>query len=121
MLDTDGARQLPEDLGNALQELQAVLQELREGGTVENVNATFDSARQAADTLREIAQQLPAGLSQARSVLSRAGSTIEGYDADRGVGRDLSVAVREVQRAAEAVSSLARALERSPNSLLFGR
>ncbi|MGB2202741.1 MAG: paraquat-inducible protein B, partial [Pseudooceanicola atlanticus] len=73
------------------------------------------------DTLREIAQQLPAVLSQARSVLSRAGSTIEGYDADRGVGRDLSVAVREVQRAAEAVSSLARALERSPNSLLFGR
>ena len=121
VLDTDGARQLPEDLGNALQELQAVLQELREGGTVENVNATFDSARQAADTLREIAQQLPAILSQARSVLSRAGSTIEGYDADRGVGRDLAIAVREVQRAAEAVSSLARALERSPNSLLFGR
>ena len=27
VLDTDGARQLPEDLGNALQELQAVLQE----------------------------------------------------------------------------------------------
>lgn len=121
VLDTDGARELPAELGAALTELTAVLGELREGGVVNNVNATFDSARQAADTLREVAGQLPSLLDRAKTVLAQAGTTIQGYDADRGVGRDLSVALREVQRAAETVSSLARALERNPNSLLFGR
>lgn len=121
ILDSDGARALPEDLGNALNELQAVLTELREGGVVSNVNATFSSAREAADALRDVANQLPNVLTQARNVLAQASTTIESYDGDRGVGRDVSTALREVQRAAEAVSSLARALERAPNSLLFGR
>ena len=35
VLDTPGARALPEDLGNALNELQAVLAELREGTPAE--------------------------------------------------------------------------------------
>lgn len=121
VLDTDGARELPENLGSALKELQAVLAELRNGGVVDNVNETFDSAREAADALRDVAQQLPSVLSQARNVLSQASTTIQSYDGDRGVGRDVSLALREVQRAAEAVNSLARALERAPNSLLFGR
>jgi paraquat-inducible protein B len=121
VLDTDGARQLPEDLGNALNELQAVLTELREGGVVNNVNATFSSAREAADALRDVAGDLPAVLAQARNVLAQAANTIKSYDGDRGVGRDVSIALREVQRAAESVSSLARALQRAPNSLLFGR
>ena len=121
VLDTDGARQLPEDLGNALRELQAVLSDLREGDVVANVNATVDSARQAADTLRDVAERLPDVLAQAQRVLSQAATTVSGYDAERGVGRDVSLALREVQRAAEAVNSLARALERAPNSLLFGR
>ncbi|WP_407495968.1 MlaD family protein [Pseudooceanicola sp. MF1-13] len=121
VLDTPGARELPEDLGNALTELTAVLTEFREGGVVANVNATFSSAREAADTLRDVASQLPALLSQARATMFRASETIEGYDAERGVGRDLTTALREVERAAAAVNSLARALERNPNSLLFGR
>lgn len=121
VLDTDGARALPEDLGDALNELQAVLKELREGGVVDNLNATFDSAREASDTLRDVARQLPSLLDRAKSVLAQAGTTVQGYDADRGVGRDLATALREVERAAAAVSSLARALERNPNSLLFGR
>jgi paraquat-inducible protein B len=54
-------------------------------------------------------------------VLAQAANTIKSYDGDRGVGRDVSIALREVQRAAESVSSLARALQRAPNSLLFGR
>ncbi|EAQ02962.1 hypothetical protein OB2597_12498, partial [Pseudooceanicola batsensis HTCC2597] len=102
-------------------ELTAVLTELREGGVVANLNATFDSARDAADTLRDVAQQLPALLDRARSTIAQAGTTIQGYDAERGIGRDLATALREVERAAAAVNSLARALERNPNSLLFGR
>lgn len=121
VLDTPGARALPEDLGQALTELTAVLGEMREGGVVGNVNATFSSARQAADTLRDVAQQLPALLDRARAMIGQANTTLQGYDAERGLGRDVSTALREVERAAAAVNSLARALERNPNSLLFGR
>ncbi|MBB05017.1 MlaD family protein [Pseudooceanicola sp.] len=121
ILDTQGARELPENLGDALQELRRVLTELREGGVVANVNATFDSARVAADTLADVARRLPAVLDQVRTVLTRTSGTIAGYDANSGIGRDLASALREVQRAAGAVSALARALERNPNSLLFGR
>jgi paraquat-inducible protein B len=35
--------------------------------------------------------------------------------------RDLRTALRDVSKAAEAVGSLARAIERRPNSLLTGR
>ncbi|TCP41828.1 MlaD family protein [Rhodovulum marinum] len=121
LIDTDAARALPADLSAALEELRAVLAELREGGVVENANATLASARSAADDISAAAQDLPALLARARAVLDQAAATIRGYDASRGVGRDLGPAIREVERAARAVSALARTLERNPNSILFGR
>ncbi|MGC9420133.1 MAG: MlaD family protein [Rhodovulum sp.] len=121
LIDTDAARALPADLSAALAELRAVLAELREGGVVENANATLASARSAADDISAAAQDLPEVLARARAVLDQAAATIRGYDASRGVGRDLGPAIREVERAARAVSDLARTLERNPNSILFGR
>ncbi|TCO70820.1 MlaD family protein [Rhodovulum euryhalinum] len=121
LIDTDAARALPADLSAALAELRAVLAELREGGVVENANATLASARAAADDISAAAQDLPGVLARAQAVLDEAAATIRGYDAARGVGRDLGPAIREVERAAKAVSDLARTLERNPNSILFGR
>ncbi|SIO02215.1 paraquat-inducible protein B [Rhodovulum sp. ES.010] len=121
LIDTDAARALPGDLSAALDELRAVLAEMREGGVVENANATLASARAAADDISAAAADLPEVLARARSVLDQAAATIRGYDATRGAGRDLAPAIREVERAARAVSDLARALERNPNSILFGR
>ncbi|TCM84997.1 MlaD family protein [Rhodovulum steppense] len=121
LVDTDAARALPADLSAALAELRNVLAELRDGGVIENANATLASARAAADGFSAAAEDLPALLSRARSVLDEAAATIRDYDATRGVGRDLGPAIREVERAARAVSTLARTLERNPNSILFGR
>lgn len=121
LIGTDAARALPEDLSAALDSLRQVLDELREGGVIENANATFASARAAADNISAAAEDLPGLIARAETVLSQASETLRGYDASSGVGRDAAQALREVERAAEAVSALARALERNPNSLLFGR
>ena len=121
LIGTDAARALPAELGSALDELRQVLAELREGGVIENANRTLASASNAADSIAQAADGLPDLLRRAQAVLADAGEAIRGYDAKNGVGRDVATALREVQRAAAAVSSLARALERNPNSLLFGR
>ncbi|WP_010141212.1 MlaD family protein [Oceanicola sp. S124] len=121
VLGTEGARALPGKLGEALDELRAVLADLREGGVVANLNETLASARDAAGSIETAADDLPALLEQARAVLSRADRTLQGYDTEAGAGRDLRDALREVNRAAAALAALARELERNPNSILFGR
>jgi len=121
ILASEAAQTLPADLSAALEQVRGLVQELREGGLIENANATFASARAAADSINDAAEDLPALLRRAQAVLDRAAVTIRGYDAQEGVGRDIAATLREVERAADAVSSLARALERNPNSLLFGR
>ncbi|MGR3395962.1 MlaD family protein [Pseudooceanicola nanhaiensis] len=120
LIGTDAARQLPADLSAALGSLRQILDELREGGVIENANQTFASARAAADNISAAASDLPALIQRAEAVLAQASETLRGYDAN-GIGRDASQALREVERAAAAVSALARALERKPNSILFGR
>lgn len=121
MLNQPGSRALPATLNEALGELSAVLAQLREAGVVETAKQTLNSASNAADTLAGASADLPQLIEQARQVLAQAGTTIEGYQANSGLSRDARDALREVQRAAQAVSSLARAIERNPNSLLRGK
>lgn len=121
LLAQDETRALPRQLNETLAELTLVLEELRAGGVVENAVATLDSARSAADTFAEAGNDLPGLIAEARAVLARANTTLEGYQASGGVGRDARTALREVEAAAKAVASLARAIERNPDSLLRGR
>lgn len=121
VLSTEGAQALPAHLNEALDELRATLAELREGGVVDNLNATLSSASDAAGSIEVAADGLPQLIEQARGVLSRAATVLSGYDAEAGVGRDLRGTLRELDRAAQAISALARELERNPNSILFGR
>ena len=121
LLASDAAAELPAKLNSALAELSAVLAQLRDGGVVENATNALASASQAADTVAEAGRELPDLIAQAKGVLARANSTLEGYEASNGLGRDARTALIEVQKAAKAVASLARAIERNPNSLLTGR
>lgn len=121
LLSQESSRELPATLNSALGELSAVLAQLREAGVVETARQTLNSASNAADTLAGASADLPRLIEQARQVLAQAGTTIEGYQANGGLSRDARDALREVQRAAQAVASLARAIERNPNSLLRGK
>ncbi|WP_238987441.1 intermembrane transport protein PqiB [Roseovarius dicentrarchi] len=120
-LNQSSTRELPASLNTSLTELSAVLTQLREAGVVETAKNTLNSASNAADAVAGASADLPRLIEQARRILAQAGTTIEGYQANAGLGRDARDTLREVQRAAQAVSSLAKAIERNPNSLLTGR
>ena len=122
ILSQDTARALPGELNGALDELRQILGQVREGGVVENANATFASAANAADRLAEAARTLPSLVSRAEALLVTSNGTVATIgDGTEPALRDLRAALRDVSQAAEAVGSLARAIERRPNSLLTGR
>ncbi|MBT8409152.1 MAG: paraquat-inducible protein B, partial [Alphaproteobacteria bacterium] len=120
-IGADGAADLPEAFSVALRELAATLTELREGGVVDNANAALASAREAADTVALAAEDLPALIDRMAGVLARAAATLEDYDSGSDLNREARSALREINDAARAFQSLARTIERDPNSLLIGR
>lgn len=121
ILDTDAARQLPAELGAALNEINATLAELREGGAVENLNATLGSAREAADAVATSTEDLPALVERLGDILNQASATIAGYNKGDTLSREAQAALRNVSQAADALTSLARMLERNPSALIRGR
>ncbi|XDA98154.1 MlaD family protein [Sulfitobacter sp. LCG007] len=121
VIDTPGARALPGDLGRALDQLNATLEELREGGAVSSINATLGSVRQAADRVAVGADEIPALVDRLTRLLDQASSTVAGYNRGDVLTRDAQSALRDISQAADALSSLARMIERNPTSLIRGR
>ncbi|SLN18225.1 MlaD family protein [Pseudooctadecabacter jejudonensis] len=121
LVDSDAARALPADLSAALAEVNATLQELRQGGAVANLNATLGSARDAAGAVEQATADLPALAARMRAVLDQAGRTIAGYDQGQTLSRDVESTLRDIQNAANALESLARTIERNPSALIRGR
>ncbi|WP_306111848.1 MULTISPECIES: intermembrane transport protein PqiB [unclassified Roseovarius] len=121
ILDTEAARQLPADLSAALNEINATLTELREGGAVTNLNATLGSARRAADAVATSTEDLPALVERLGNVLNQASVTIAGYNKGDTLSREAQSALRDISQAADALTSLARMLERNPSALIRGR
>ncbi|MEM9637666.1 MAG: MlaD family protein [Pseudomonadota bacterium] len=121
ILGTPAAQDLPASLGDALDELNATLAELREGGAVRNVNATLSSAREAADAVALSSKDLPALVERITDVFDQASRTIEGYNRGDVLSRDAQAALRDISEAADAITSLVRLLERNPSALIRGR
>lgn len=121
LVSSPDTAQLPAALKGALDQLNATLQELREGGAVENVNQTLASARTAADSIAVSARDLPEVISRLNGLFVQAGRTIEGYNKGDQLSRAAEAALRDIQQAAGALEKLARTIERNPNSLLLGR
>ncbi len=121
VIGTPDAIALPGSLKNALDELNYTLQELREGGAVENVNQTLASARNAADNIAVSAKDLPQIVDRLSTLFDQASRTIEGYNQGDQISRTAQNTLRDIQKAADALASLARTIERNPNSLLLGR
>lgn len=113
--------QLPVALAGALEQLNATLRELREGGAVQNVNQTLASARTAADSIAVSARDLPQVITRLNGLFAQAGRTIDGFDQGEALSRSAQAALRDIQQAASALEKLARTIERNPNSLLLGR
>tara|TARA_R110002049_G_scaffold117332_2_gene270498 strand:+ start:79371 stop:81455 length:2085 start_codon:yes stop_codon:yes gene_type:complete len=121
VIGTDDAVALPGSLKRALDEVNYTLQELREGGAIENVNRTLVSARNAADSIAVSAKDLPQIVDRLSALFAQASRTIEGYNKGDQLSRSAEDTLRDIQKAADALASLARSIERNPNSLLLGR
>ena len=121
ILGTDGAKQLPESLNAALAQIEAVLAELRAGGTVQNVNSTLASTANAANAVARASEDLPGLVRRVNGLINQAATTLASFDGKSAINRDIRAALLEVQRAAASVASLTRALERRPNSIILGR
>ncbi len=121
VIGTDDFEALPGQLGAALAEIDATLKTLREGGLVENANATLASARNAADSVATSVEDLPELMAQMTALLNQASRTVKGFDTGRELSRDAQDAMRDIRDAADAVSSLARKLERDPSALIRRR
>ncbi len=121
VIGTEDAIALPGSLKRALDELNFTLQELREGGAVANVNQTLASARNAADSIAESAKDLPQIVDRLTRLFAQASTTIEGYNKGDQLSRSAQETLRDIQKAADALASLAKTIERNPNSLLLGR
>ena len=104
-----------------LDEINATLSELRAGGAVENMNATLSSARSAADAVAVSTEDLPALARRMTRVLDQASATIAGYNKGEVLSRDAQSAMRSLTKAADAITALARMLERNPSALIRGR
>ncbi|HVG48209.1 MAG TPA: hypothetical protein VM899_08770, partial [Rubellimicrobium sp.] len=113
LVSAESTQALPADLSASLAEVQAILQEARESGVVTNANAVLESARAAADTL-------PGLVERAGALLDQASTTLGAFDETSGVVQEAQRAIQEVSAAAQAIADLARAIERDPNSLIFG-
>jgi paraquat-inducible protein B len=120
-LGNDEVEGVPPRLSAALLEFQLLLEELREGGAVTNVNATLASAEEAAAAITAAAAQLPALVDQLNAAAAQADATLLSLGPGSTINRDTALLLDELRAAARSVQSLATALERRPNSVLFGR
>ena len=121
LLGSEDVARLPGALSDALAEVQRVLIQVQEGGLVENANSTLAAAEDAATQIARAAQQLPSIASRLNTVLAEAEELISGYQVNGSLGSEARSTLRDIRAAAKSVDSLTRAIERNPNSLLFGR
>ena len=116
-----GDAELPAALADAFREVEIAMAEMREGGLVESANQTLASTREAAAAVAEAADQLPELVEKIDRALAQVQGTLANYDGTSTFSREMEAALRDIQRAAQSVDSLSRALERRPNSIILGR
>ena len=121
LVGSDTTQDLPASLSAALDEMALFLAEVRDGGAISNVNAALASAADAAGAIEEAATSLPALSARASSLFSQTETVLQTYNDRSRFNAETLSTLRDIQEAADAVSSLARAIQRNPNSLLTGR
>ncbi len=121
LTNQDSTRQIPEKLNSALSQLSDTLAQLTDGGLIENANETLDATSRAANSVADATDQLPDIVQRIERLLAQAEGTLAGLDRNAPLTTEARATLREIRNAASSVSSLARAIERRPNSLLIGR
>lgn len=120
-LGTDDAVAFPAEANAALSTMRALIDDVREGGAVENVNAALASASEAARAVEDAVSTLPALAARANALVTQTEAVVNSYGERSRFNAETLATLRDIQEASDAISSLARTIERNPNSLLIGR
>jgi paraquat-inducible protein B len=121
LIASSDTQALPGALNAALAQIEGVLADMRNGGLIDNANATLAATEDAASAIARASADLPGLVDRMNRLLAEAETVVGGYNADGALGSEAKSALRDIRDAAKSVTSLARTIERSPNSLLFGR
>ncbi|MDJ0992741.1 MAG: MlaD family protein [Dinoroseobacter sp.] len=121
IVGAEEAQDLVPGLNATLEELRATLAELRDGGLIANANAAMQSAADAADSVATAADTLPSVTQRIDNLVVETEALVASYSAQSDFNTETLTALREITAAARAMSQLAREIQRSPNSLIFGR
>lgn len=121
LLGSESIDDLPESIRGTLGELQAALTELRTGGAVENLNKALAAAQGSMEAIEIATERVPDVVSRLDSVAQTLETAVAGYAPGSRIQVDITNALRDISEAADAFRSLARTLERNPNSLITGR
>ena len=128
LIGSDATADLPASVTAALDEIRLFLGEVRDGGAIENVNAALASASAAATALETSVQGLPALsaratrlVAQAETLITQTEDLIQSYGDRSRFNSETLGTLRDIQAAADAVTNLARTIQRNPSSLLTGR
>lgn len=121
LIGSDDTATLPTSVSATLDELRLFLGEVRAGGAVENVNAALASASAAAQAIETSVAGLPALSTRATRLVAETEAVIAAYGDRSRFSTETVGTLRDIQAAANAITSLARTIQRNPSSLLTGR
>jgi len=114
-------KDVPPALTSALDEIRKLTITIQNGDLIENASQTFASTQVAAEKIGSAVETLPALIAQLNRIAKQAETTLGGFDENSRFATETRETLRDIQEAAGAITSLARAIERRPNSLLTGR
>jgi paraquat-inducible protein B len=118
---SEGAATVLPELTGTLEEARLVLSELREAGASAKLNSVLSSAEGAAKAIETAADQLPDLTSRLETLTARTETVLSSYDESSRLISTSLATLRDISEAAEALKSLARTLQRNPNSIILGR
>ncbi len=121
LIGTEDAVALPASLNASLDELRGLIAELRTGGAVENLNGTLAATNEAAVALQDAVAGLPELTARANRLVLLSEEVVDSYSQRSRFGAETMQLIRDIQSAADAVTALARQIQRNPNSLITGR
>ncbi len=121
LLSAEGVDELPHSLASAIDEVRGVLSDLRAGGAVDNLNLALTSANDAAQAIETAVADLPDLAARANALVRQTQAVVDSYSERSRFGAETLSTLRDIQDAADAISSLARTIQRNPSSLLTGR
>ncbi|MDY8108821.1 MlaD family protein [Fulvimarina sp. 2208YS6-2-32] len=121
VLAADGVERIPATLDETLAEVRSLVADIRGGGAIENLNKTLSSADTTLQSVSEAAQSLPALAARLNAAADGLQSVVAGYTPESRIYTELRAVLNEVSSTAEAYRSLARTIERNPNSIITGR